>query len=167
MVDVDTRIAIEEFLYREARLLDERRFDEWLELFAEDGRYEIPLRVNRDRDAEWELSPNGRIFDDTKQTLAIRVERLGTEFAWAEQPPSRTRHVVTNVLPETTGTADEFVVRSNTLVYRSRGDDGHADLVSADRRDVLRRTAEGWRIVHRWAAIDQSTVSARTLSFFI
>jgi 3-phenylpropionate/cinnamic acid dioxygenase small subunit len=167
MVDLETRISIEDFLYAEARLLDERRFEEWVELFADDGRYEIPVRVTRENGAEWELAPTARIFDDTKQTLEIRVRRLRTDFAWAEQPPSRTRHFVTNVIVEATSEATEYLAVSNMLVYRSRGESTVADLISAQRRDRLRRTDDGWRFVHRWAALDQSNVNAHNLSIFI
>jgi 3-phenylpropionate/cinnamic acid dioxygenase small subunit len=166
-VDLDTRLSIAEFLYREALALDERRFRDWLDFFAEDARYEMPLRVTREKSAEWELSPHARIFDDTKQTLEIRVRRLETDFAWAEQPPSRTRHHVTNVLVDALDVPDEFLVRSNGLVYRSRGDLAEWDLFSVQRRDRVRRDGDGWLIVHRWMALDQSTVNAHNLSIFL
>lgn len=167
VVDLETTVSIADFLYAEAQLLDERRFEEWVELFAADGRYEIPVRVTRENGAEWDLAPTARIFDDTKQTLEIRVRRLRTDFAWAEQPPSRTRHFVTNVAVEPADEPDEYLVRSNTLVYRSRGESPVPDLFSAQRRDRIRRTVDGWRFVHRWAALDQSNVGAHTLSIFI
>lgn len=166
-VDVETRLSLQDFLYREAAALDERRFRDWLDMFAEDGRYEVPVRVTREKLAEWELSPRSRIFDDNKQTLTIRVRRLETDFAWAEQPPSRTRHYVTNILVEAAEESGVYLVRSNCLVYRSRGESGVADLFSAQRRDLVRRTGQGWRFVHRWAALDQSTIAAHNLSIFI
>lgn len=165
-VDRDTRLDVEEFLYREALALDERRFRDWLDLFTPDTRYEMPVRVTREKQADWELAPTARIFDDTKQTLEIRIRRLETDFAWAEQPPSRTRHYVTNVLADPGEAAGEYLVRSNLLVFRSRGDHTQWDLLSAQRRDTLRRTDEGWRIAYRWAALDQSTVNAHNLSIF-
>lgn len=164
--DRDTRLDVEEFLYREALCLDERRFRDWLSLFSEDTRYEMPVRVTREKDAEWELSPRSRIFDDTRETLEIRVRRLETDFAWAEQPPSRTRHFVTNVLVDPGEREGEVLARSNVLVYRSRGDHAEWDLLSAQRRDTLRRAGDSWLIAHRWVALDQSTVQARNLSFF-
>jgi 3-phenylpropionate/cinnamic acid dioxygenase small subunit len=166
-VDLETRLSLQDFLYREALALDERRFRDWLDMFDEDSHYEMPVRVTREKFAEWELSPTARIFDDNKQTLTIRVQRLETDFAWAEQPPSRTRHYITNILVEQTDTADLYLVRSNSLVYRSRGEHTDADLFSAQRRDRVRRTGQGWRFVHRWAALDQSTIAAHNLSIFI
>jgi 3-phenylpropionate/cinnamic acid dioxygenase small subunit len=163
----EIRDAIRDFLYLEALAIDERRFRDWLAMFAEDGRYEIPVRVNREKFAEWELSPKGRIFDDTKETLDIRVRRLETDFAWAEQPPSRTRHYVTNVLVFETDKPDEYLVLSNCLVYRSRATDAAVAWYSAQRRDRVRRDGNGWLLVHRWSALDQAMINARNLSIFI
>ena len=170
--DVEVIYSIQRFLAEECLALDERRFRDWLAMFAEDGRYEVPVRVTREKDAEWDLSPRSRIFDDTKATLEIRVRRLETDFAWAEQPPSRTRHHLSNILIDETGEPGSYLVRSNVLVYRSRGDQPAHDLVSAQRRDLIRRAGDGdggpgWLFVHRWAALDQSTVASRNLSFFI
>ncbi|WP_298323283.1 3-phenylpropionate/cinnamic acid dioxygenase subunit beta [Haloactinopolyspora sp.] len=166
-VDRETRESIKDFLYRESLALDEQRFRDWLTAFAEDARYEIPVRVTREKLSEWELSPNSRIFDDTKETLEVRVKRLETDFAWSEQPASRTRHFITNILVEPTERADEFRVLSNCLVYRSRGDETTPSLFSAQRRDVVRRDGGGWLIVHRWAALDQAVVNAHNMSIFI
>lgn len=163
----ETRESIRDFLYLESLALDERRFEDWLAMFAEDGRYEIPVRVNREKFAEWELSPKARIFDDTKETLNVRVRRLETDFAWAEQPPSRTRHYVTNVMVFETDKADEFLALSNCLLYRSRASDAVPTWYSAQRRDRVRRSGDGWLFVHRWAALDQAMINARNMSVFI
>ncbi len=163
----EVRDSLRDFLYLESLALDEHRFSDWLAMFADDAHYEIPVRVNREKLAEWELSPNGRIFSDTKETLDLRVRRLETDFAWAEQPPSRTRHYVTNVLAFETDLANEFLVRSNCLVYRSRGSDAEATWYSAQRRDRIRRDGDGWLFVHRWAALDQAMINARNMSIFV
>src|SRR5581483_4244306 len=160
-------LAIQRFLAQECLALDEKRYRDWLAMFAEDGRYEVPVRVTREKDAEWDLSPKSRIFDDTKKTLEIRVRRLETDFAWAEQPPSRTRHHLSNILADPADDPGTYLVRSNCLIYRSRGDQPTYDLVSAQRRDLIRENGDSFLFVHRWAAIDQSTVGSRNLSFFI
>ncbi|MGN6611356.1 MAG: 3-phenylpropionate/cinnamic acid dioxygenase subunit beta [Angustibacter sp.] len=167
LADREVHDSVERFLHLESLALDERRFRDWLTAFADDARYEVPVRVTREKLAEWELSPSSRIFDDTKRTLEFRVERLETDFAWAEQPPSRTRHYVTNVLVEPTDTADEYLVHSNCLIYRSRGDDPTPSIFSTQRKDRLRKVDDSWQIVHRWAAIDQSLINAHNLSIFI
>jgi 3-phenylpropionate/cinnamic acid dioxygenase small subunit len=167
LADGEVRDSIRDFLHLESLALDQRRFRDWLTAFAEDARYEIPVRVTREKMAEWELSPTSRIFDDTKRTLEFRVERLETDFAWAEQPPSRTRHFITNVLVEPTENPDEFTAYSNCLLYRSRGDDPNPSIFSAQRKDLLRRDGDSWLIVRRWAAIDQSLINAHNMSIFI
>jgi 3-phenylpropionate/cinnamic acid dioxygenase small subunit len=166
-VDRETVLDITEFLYREALALDERRFRDWLEFLADDIRYEVPVRVTREGLADWELAPTSRIFDDTKETLEVRVRRLETDFAWAEQPPSRTRHFVTNVVVDRTDKGDEFLVSSNVFIYRSRGEDPNPSLYSLFRKDTIRRTAEWWEVARRWAALDQSLINAHNMSIFI
>lgn len=158
---------IREFLAREALALDERRFRDWLEFLSDDITYDVPLRVVREGLAEWELSPTGKIFQDNKQTLEIRVRRLETDFAWAEQPPSRTRHYLTNVLVDETETKNVFDVKSYVLIYRSRGDSPEPNFVSVYRKDIVRKTKSGYEIASRYAAIDQAVINAHNLSIFI
>ena len=167
LVDRDLLTEIEQFLYREALALDERRFQDWLMFFSEDVVYEVPVRVTREGNAEWELSPTSRIFDDTKETLSVRIQRLETDFAWSEQPPSRTRHYVTNVVVDSTGVEGEYLVRSNCFIYRSRGDEINPSLYSLARRDTVRRVGSGLEICRRWGAFDQAMINAHNLSIFI
>lgn len=167
ITDRELLFEIEQFLFREALALDERRFQDWLTFFSEDVTYEVPVRVTREANAEWELSPNSRIFDDTKETLSVRIQRLETDFAWSEQPPSRTRHYVTNVLVDSTDSGDEFLVRSNCFIYRSRGDDPNPSLYSVGRHDTLRRVGSSFEICRRWAAFDQAMINAHNLSIFV
>ncbi len=157
---------VEQFLYREAELLDGRRFDEWLELFSDDVHYWMPLRYNRDRrdkapeeSAADELS----LFDDDKEFLAARIRRLKTGRAWAEDPPSRTRHLVTNVVIESAGA--ELDVRSNFLIYRNRLE-GEVDLYAGTRHDLLRRLGDGLKIARRKIILDQNVLLSKNLSIF-
>lgn len=158
---------VTQFLYREALALDERRFRDWLSMLADDIRYEVPVRVTREGLADWELAPTSRIFDEDRQTLEVRVQRLETDFAWAEQPPSRTRHFVTNVLVDSTEVDDEYLVHSNVFIYRSRGTDPDPSLYSLFRKDVVRRHHDTWLLAKRWAALDQSLINAHNMSIFI
>jgi 3-phenylpropionate/cinnamic acid dioxygenase small subunit len=166
-VDPAIKAEIEEFLLHEAELLDERRFEEWIDLFAEDARYEAPMRVTKARDAGPDIVEESKIFSDNRETLHIRVQRLGTEFAWAEDPPSRTRHFVTNIRVQPGDRENEYRVRCNLLVYRNRGDTPDYDLLSADRQDILRRVDGGWKIAYRRIVLDQSTVGSHNLSIFL
>jgi 3-phenylpropionate/cinnamic acid dioxygenase small subunit len=166
-VDAATHRRIEDFLYLEAELLDDRRFNDWVTLFAEDLHYVVPLRVTREAQAEWDIAPTGRVFDDTRETMAIRIERLNTEYAWAEQPPSRTRHYVTNVRAKPAENDGEYRVRSNVLIYRSRGDHTRYDIFSVARNDLLRDRGDRFELVRRHAVLDQSAVNAHNLSIFL
>ncbi|WP_062214392.1 3-phenylpropionate/cinnamic acid dioxygenase subunit beta [Streptomyces sp. NBRC 109706] len=166
-VDRDTLLDVADFLHREALALDERRYRDWLGYLTDDISYVVPLRVTREGLAEWEVSPTARIFDDDKQTLTLRVARLETDFAWAEQPPSRTRHYVTNVVADPGERDDELLVSSNCLVYRSRGDSIEPNLYSVARRDTLRRAADGWLLARRYAVLDQAVINAHNLSIFL
>jgi 3-phenylpropionate/cinnamic acid dioxygenase small subunit len=91
-VDAAEARAIERFLYREARLLDERRFDEWRDLFAEDGVYWVPLKPE-----QTDPLRHASIIYDDRAAMATRFRRLAHPRAYAQIPPSRTVHVVTNV----------------------------------------------------------------------
>jgi Ring hydroxylating beta subunit len=92
---------IEDFLYHEADLLDERRYDEWLSLLAEDVRYWMPMRRNvKLDDREREFTREGRDiswFDEGKETLTRRVRQIQTGIHWAEEPVSRISHLLSNI----------------------------------------------------------------------
>src|SRR3954463_9823896 len=108
MAEYDARIAglllrqeIEDFLYREAELLDERRYEEWLGLLAEDIRYLMPMRRNvKFGETEREFTRETtdiNWFDEGKDTLSRRVKQIMTGIHWAEEPVSRISHLVSNV----------------------------------------------------------------------
>ena len=159
-------------LYQEAELLDEGRYREWLALLAEDVRYQVPVRVTKERGPEGGVSGvMGGMFhlDEDYTSLEMRVARLETGFAWAEDPPSRLRHFVTNVRlgePRPTPKGEESDVRSNLLVFRSRWDRPDYTLLSAERRDVWRREEGGWRLARRTVILDSTTLPTHNLAFF-
>lgn len=171
---------VEQFLYYEARLLDERRLHEWVELFTEDVRYWMPIRSNRypaeskaigrldqaqDTGAERAQEEELAILDETKATLRARIARLGTGMAWAEDPPSRTRHMISNIEVEEGDTASELKVYSNYLVYRTRGET-EQDFYIGRREDVLRRLDDTWKIARRTIILDQNVLLAKNVSIF-
>src|SRR5919202_3600718 len=134
------------FLMHESELLDERRERDWLELFTDDAEYLMPVRVNRERGEGDGFSEEAYYFEETRRSLELRVRRLETEYAWAEDPPSRTRHFVTNVRVAPGEEEDEVAVRSNLLLYRTRGSLPHHDQISAERKDVLRKEEGRWKL---------------------
>jgi len=171
---------VEQFLYREARMLDDRRFHEWLTLFTDDVRYWMAARTNRypksskaiaildpDRYVEDDVGREDElaILDETKETLSGRVARLDTGMAWAEDPPSRTRHMVSNIEVEAGDVESELRVYSNFIVYRSRAETEQDFYVGA-RQDVLRRVDSEWKIAHRKLILDQNVLLAKNVSIF-
>lgn len=159
---------VQQFLFREARLLDERRFKEWVELFADDAVYWAPVLANRvGREARLEVSKYGEAahFEDDKESLRGRVKRFDTGMAWAETPPSRTRHLVSNVEVEPGRSSDEVRVRSAFLVYRTHLETDE-EIYGGARNDFLRSENGGWRIARREIRLDQATILGKNLGIF-
>ena len=180
MTDRDDRIThvllkqeIEDFLYREADLLDERRYDEWLALLAEDVRYWMPMRRNvKVDDLEREFTREGRDiswFDEGKETLIRRVRQIQTGIHWAEEPVSRISHLVSNIqlvdVNPSAAKPAEVAVRCRFLVYRNRVET-ETDILVGKREDLLRRTEGGWEIARRKIVLDQNVLLSKNLTFF-
>ena len=164
---------IEEFLYREADLLDERRYEDWLGLVAEDVRYWMPMRRNvKVGEAEREFTRAGQDinwFDEGKETLTRRVKQILTGMHWAEEPVSRISHMVSNVrLIEVNPSAAkpaEVTVRCRFLIYRNRVET-ETDILVGKREDLLRRTEGEWQIARRKIVLDQNVLLTKNLTFF-
>lgn len=159
------RLEFEELLIEEAWLLDNDRLEDWLGLFTADVIYRAPVRANVGR-AEEDLDNPARLthFEESKFTLDLRVKRLRTGAAHAEEPPSRVRHCVSNVRLLDQQDAARIRVTSNLMVFRSReGQDEH--LFVAERRDWWRREATGWRCEQRLVLFDHDVVENLTLFF--
>jgi 3-phenylpropionate/cinnamic acid dioxygenase small subunit len=157
-----------QFYVREAWLLDERKFKEWLDLFTDDVLYFMPRRKNVPRrEAERELTALGdlAIFEEDKRYLQMRVARLDTGMAWAEDPPSRTRHMIGNLEAEA-GENGEVNARTAFLVYRSHLEMDH-QLLSGYREDVLRNVDGGWKVARRMIVLDANVLLDKNLSVFL
>ena len=176
----DVLRQVEQFLYREARLLDSRQFRRWIDLLADDLRYWIPIRSNRYsassksisildgcRYEEDDLSKESdqAFMDEDKGSLRRRVDRLDTGMAWAEDPPSRTRHLISNVEVEPGERESEVKVYSNFIMYRSRGET-EEDFYVGSREDVLRNVDGSWQLASRKIVFEQNVLSAKNLSNF-
>ena len=169
-MDSDLRHRVEDFFYLEAELLDEHRLREWLELFTDDIHYWMPVRHNpleRPKELSEELSRPGEsyYFNDNKETLRIRVERSYSKSAWAEMPPSRTRHLISNIrIRKDDGL--QFEVDSNFLVYRTRMEKDE-DIFVGTRKDILRRVNGELKIARRTILLDQAVLGAKNISVFL
>lgn len=143
-----TRAEVEDFLYREADLLDHWRLDEWLALLTEDAAYFVPPNDKPDADHRSTLFT---IADDVVR-LRERVVRLKDPNCHSEYPPSRTRRLISNV--RITGTeGDTVLVSANFVVYRHRRNEPPREFVGRYRYK-LRRTDAGLKIAERRAILD-------------
>jgi 3-phenylpropionate/cinnamic acid dioxygenase small subunit len=170
----ETKREIEEFLYDEANLLDERRFTEWLATLAEDLRYFMPMEYNvkfgehatreltkREEQMSW--------FNEGKWSLGKRAEQIQTGVHWAEEPLSRVCRLVSNVqltaITTNAGGETEVDVTSRFLIYQNRCEYEQYFFVG-DRFDRMRRTADGWKLAAREIRIHQNVLLAKNLSIF-
>lgn len=163
---------VEQFLSYEAELLDSRQFDEWLTLFEEEASYRMPLarNVRRDRiDAEeYTQSHQTAWIDETTSTLRQRVAQLKTGIHWAEEPASRTTHIVANVRiaqTEETPAGRVVHVHSRFMLYQNRLQN-ETNVFVGKREDVLTRRDGVWRIKSRNIHLDQNVLQAKALTIF-
>lgn len=165
--------AVTEFLFAEAAVIDSRDFEGWLRFFSEDVRYWAPVRknvsfkqrfndVSGDMDTAW--------FDDDKGLLRTRVAQIMTGVHWAEEPLSRVSHLITNIVVDTNGfedrEGDELSVGCKILVHRARMDT-ESDILIGRREDRLRRVGSTFEICFRKIILDDTTLRAKNLSFFL
>ena len=161
MATWEQKREIEEFLSKEAHLLDEHRFDEWLALLTDDVEYIVPLREHVQGDVE----PAGHpMIKDDKMMLTMRVRQHQTGLQPVEVPESMTAHLITNVVVEDGRAPDEFEVLSTFVVRQARKLRDEA-WWAGRRRDRLRRVDGGWRIARREVLLD-ATVLPRGISIF-
>ena len=165
---------VEEFLFDEANLLDERRFEEWIETLADDLEYFMPMTFNvkfgehaarenttREKHMSW--------FNEGKWTLTKRAEQILTGVHWAEEPLSRVCRLVSNVrltrIETNPAGALEVGAESRFVIYQNRCEHEQYFFVGS-RSDVLRRTADGWRLARREINIYQNVLLAKNLTIF-
>jgi 3-phenylpropionate/cinnamic acid dioxygenase small subunit len=156
----------QEFLAIEARLLDERRFRDWYALLDDEIVYHVPLRQARLKLAD-EIPPGAYRLLDTKKHIETRIKRLESGAAWAETPPSRTLRVVGSLLVEKDERSDVIVAESAMLMFRQRGHDERGDVIPVRRRDQLRLTPAGVRLLRRDALITEAVLTTPNLGVFL
>ncbi|ULP41587.1 aromatic-ring-hydroxylating dioxygenase subunit beta [Mycobacterium lentiflavum] len=164
-IDAQLLATVTQFLGLEARLLDEGREDEWLELLDDEVLYVVPIRQATVPRAN-EVDHAAFRLRDTKAHVRTRIERLHTGHAYSEIPPSRTLRMVGSI--EITGVqADVVSVTSAVLVYRQRGIDAHFDLIPARRYDRIRISAHGPRLLSREVVLTETSVATPNLGIFL
>lgn len=168
-VSLELQHEVEQFLFWEAKLLSDRRYQEWFSLLSQDIRYWMPIRstkIMREVAQEYTYEDGFAHFDDNWHTMKGRVRKIMSDVGWSENPASRVRYLISNVMiaPE-----DEMTLNvvSAVIVYRTR-QERQLDVFACERQDVLRRvdTEAGFEISRRKILIDQSTILSNNISFF-
>jgi 3-phenylpropionate/cinnamic acid dioxygenase small subunit len=136
----DTQRAVEQFLYRQADILDCREWSEWLKLFTDDGRYWMPVTDDQTT-GEGVLN----IFWEDLDLMKVRATRVTHPRAHSQSPPNKTNHVVSNVIIEREdGKTGDVVARSKFHAAEFRNDTVRH--FSGRYRHELKRTRDGYRI---------------------
>lgn len=161
--------AVLQFLYEEAAFLDWGRYQSWVDLLADDILYTAPIRLTKSiGEREDSVDRTMMHFDENYTTLVARVGRLTKgRSAWAEDPPSRTRRAVTNLLVRPAEKAGEFEAFSYLMLSRNRFDAAQLDWVTAERRDLIRRTDKGLKLARREIIVDQSVLGTPNFAIFL
>jgi 3-phenylpropionate/cinnamic acid dioxygenase small subunit len=167
------RLELDEFFALESDLLDERRFEEWLDLLCDDVEYRVPIARNvhsAHASSEYLTQPlDVSWMDEGKETLTHRVAQMRTGMHWAEEPVSRTCHLYTNLRIVDVGSKDgqqTVTTRLKFLVYRNRLRT-EEDFLVGKRQDYLVRTDGGWRIRRRLVLVDQTVLLSNNLTTFL
>jgi 3-phenylpropionate/cinnamic acid dioxygenase small subunit len=137
------RARLEEFIVHEARLLDERRFRDWMALFADDGTYWVPAVPDQQSPFD-----QASLFYDDRDLMRTRIERLEHPRIHVQTPPSRTAHLVGNLLVEAVDEAKgEVVVGSTVIMVEYR--DEQQRVFAGRQHHRLRRDGASFRIVQK------------------
>ncbi len=159
---------IEQFLLREARLLDDECWDEWLQTLSEAIHYWMPGIENRrreDKSGPYTLE-HMAFFDDGMRELQRRVSRFKQPSAWAENPPTRNVHLVSNIEVYGTDTPGEYRAYSCFINVRSRGLDEQSQ-ITGRREDVLRIEADGLKLLKRKILIPNAMLLCKNINTFL
>jgi 3-phenylpropionate/cinnamic acid dioxygenase small subunit len=166
-------MQVQQWLYREAHLLDARRYDLWLELLDERIRYRVPSRAYIRQahvkdfatwsvERELECDDAMALIDDDFGAIQLRVARLQSGMAWAETPPSMTRRLVSNVMILDAEADGTLSVVSTLFLAKSRGE-GRV-LFTAERRDRLAIRGDDFRLCERYVVLDEAVLASENLS---
>lgn len=176
LISPELQLRVEQFYFREARLLDNRQYQQWLGLITEDIQYQMPSRINVaidnrmhgnedmisvERELEDSKSMGCPIREENFLHLAARIDRAYKMNSWSENPPARTRRIIGNVELDKTE-EDSLKVLSNFHLYYARpGSDNF--IYSGQRSDTLVGFEDSYKIKHREVIMDYSKIDVPTL----
>lgn len=159
---------IVDFLFKEVRLLDRDEHSEWLNMLADDITYRMPARASLYRRDGRGFTEKGMHFNDDRSGLELRVRRnVEVPSAYDRDPAPRVRRMVSNIEVFESPISDEWEVISSLLLLRNRFDNVNWDILSGVRRDVIRRSPEGFRLAKRTILVDQSLLGAPWINVFM
>ncbi len=167
-IDAALICEIQQFLFREARALDEERYQDWLDMLTPDIHYWMPGVQARYRSDKLPSCRPGAMayFDDSLDDLRLRIARAVQKTAWAEDPATRHCHVITNVEVLRTGVVDEFIVHSCFLNVRNRNE-AEEQIIPGRREDLLRRTSAGLKLAKRSIYLRQAVLLSKNINTFL
>ncbi len=160
---------LEQTLYREARMLDEERYKDWINMMTEDVHYFMPglqTRYRRDKTDHQNDLGLMAFYNDNKEELLQRLARLETGTAWSEDPATRYCHLITNVEVELTTDPDEYLVYSNFLAYRNRNERDEDNLIGT-RKDIWRRMNGSLKLKKRRIILKQNMLISKNLNVYL
>lgn len=160
----------EQFLLAEAEILDRGDYKNWLNQLTDDIEYQIPLRTTRERNAISPFSGQAWHMYEDRASLEMRVDRVYTDYNFVEDPPSRSRHFLTNfrvIDARGTGAITELLLKCNMLLYRNKFDFTNYDLLSGERHDLLRKEQGVWKLAKRTVYLDHTTMGMSNLAIFL
>jgi 3-phenylpropionate/cinnamic acid dioxygenase small subunit len=164
-VDAGTYVEIQRFLFREAALLDRRDYEAWLALATEDIVYRVTASVTRDAGAQ---PLDYAIIDENLVGLKSRIEQISNpKLTRAENPPSMTRRVVSNIEAYHGSVSGEFSATSYLLAYRNRPGAPEGGFYVAEREDLLRKIGSNWRLARRVVRLDNIMLFNGALSVLL
>lgn len=162
----ERREAVTAFLYHEAELLDNRELEAWLKLLTEDITYEVPRRVTREVGEDVPVfSEKSFHLQEDRDSLEARIDRYDKDYAWAENPASRTTRLVSNIRIEPG--ESPFQVKSNFLLVRLRNEEAHPTFLSGERHDTLRHVDGTLKLADRRVLLAQTVMPTQNLSEFL
>ena len=164
-VDINDYVAIQRFLYTEVALLDGRAYQEWFALMTDDIRYRVTTVSARPTQAKMSRFS---IIDEDVQTLKMRVYQISDpNLTHAENPPTLTQRIVSNVEVYYREQHGVFDAKSNILLYADRSGSAETSLYAGERHDVLIRDSSGIRIAERTVNLAQTVLRDSTLSLLL
>jgi benzoate/toluate 1,2-dioxygenase beta subunit len=152
------RERVEEFLFYEAQLIDEHLYEEWLGLWTEDGLYWVPCNTD---DAD--PARQAMIIYDNRARLGERIYRLTSGAAWAQQPRSRTRRLISNV--EVRQNEGAYLIESNCIIAELRR--SKQDIFAARMLHTLRPAGESFRIALKKVLLLNNDEPIDNLTFLV